>query len=281
MRGRLLTIAMGVLVGGPAGFAPVAGLAQEAPTTQAERERIFYNIANYMGMLRSDYFEGIHEVDAIATAEYWGTGTIDVGGESCRLTDYRASINYQTPGMRVNFTCTLPDGRSHHEIQVVSGRFAWNEIGEPGAGLVPGQGTADPAMDAVNERLARLWSGPQGWVKAARMGGGATQMRVEGGRLRLTYPVPMVPGGTSTATLTSNFQAERVQTRVGDTVMEWSYGAYGDHNEAGNKLDAFFPGRIVETLGGRTTLDLTLVNTDLSNIYVVMPVPESVQQAAP
>ena len=267
---------LGSLAGGP----PPTVVAQEAPTTQAERERIFYDIANYMGMLRSNYFQGVHEVEAIGTAEYWGTGTIDVDGQPCELTDYRASINYQTPGMRINFTCTRTDGQSHHEIQVVSGEYAWNEVGEPGAGLVPGHGTAVPAMGMVNERLTRLWSGPQGWVKAARMGGGTTEMTVEGGKLVLTFPIPGVPGGTARATLSDSYQAERVEARVGDTVTEWIYSDYRDHNEEGNKLDAFFAGRITEKRGDLTVLDLTILNTDISNIYVVVPVPESVREAA-
>ncbi len=280
MRTQVLTIGAMAMLGGLAGGPLVTVMAQQAPTTQVERERIFYNIANYMGMLRSDPFEGVDEVEAIATAEYWGTGTIDVGGQPCRLTDYRASINYQTPGMRVNFTCTRADGESHHEIQVVSGNFAWNEVGAPGAGLVPGQGTAVPAMDAVNERLARLWSGPQGWVKAARMGGESTKMTVEGGKMVLTFPIPVVPGGTAKATLSARYQAERVEARVGNTVTEWTYSNYGDHNEEGDKLDAFFAGRIIEKRGDVTMLDLTLVKTDISNTYVVVPVPESVRQAA-
>ena len=161
----------------------------------------------------------------------------------------------------------------------MSGNFAWNEVGEPGAGLVPGQGTAVPAMDAVNERLARLWSGPQGWVKAARIGGESTKMTVEGGKMVLTFPIPVVPGGTAKATLSARYQAERVEARVGNTVTEWTYSNYGDHNEEGDKLDAFFAGRIIEKRGDVTMLDLTLVKTDISNTYVVVPVPESVRQA--
>jgi len=277
---QILRIGAAAILGGLASGPLTTVAAQQAPTTQAERERMFYDIANYMGMLRSNYFRGVDEVEAIATAEYWGTGTVEVDGEPCRLTDYRASINYQTPGMRVNFTCTRADGDLHHEIQVVSGNFAWNEVGESGAGLVPGEGTAVPAMVAVNERLARLWSGPQGWVKAARMGGENTLMTVEGGKHVLTFPIPAVPGGTAKATLSDNYQAERVEARVGSTVTEWTYSNYADHNEEGDKLDAFFAGRIIEKRGDSTILDLTLVNTNISNNYVVMPVPQSVRQAS-
>ena len=90
----------------------------------------------------------------------------------------------------------------------------------------------------------------------------------------------MVPGGTAKATLSARYQAERVEARVGNAVTEWTYSNYGDLNEEGDKLDAFFAGRIIEKRGDVTMLDLTLVKTDISNTYVVMPVPESVRQAA-
>jgi hypothetical protein len=60
-------------------------------------------------------------------------------------------------------------------------------------------------------------------------------------------------------------------------VTEWTYSNYGDHNEADNKLDAFFAGRMVQKRGGLTLLDLTVTKTDTANPYIVMPVPESVR----
>jgi len=139
------------------------------------------------------------------------------------------------------------------------------------------QGVAAPAMGVVNERLTRLWSGPQGWVKAARMGGESTQMTVEEGKTVLTFPIPAVSGGIMKVTLSGRYQAERVETRVGNDVTEWTYSDYGDYNDEGDKLDAFFAGRIIEKRGDVTTLDLTIVRTDISNTYIVMPVPRSVR----
>lgn len=243
---------------------------------------VFYNWANHMGMIR-----GVQEVDAIATLEYLGTGTIAVAGQPCKLTSYRVTINYQTPGMRVNFACTRPDGQIHQEIQVVSGRFAWNEVGGIGAGLVPGEGSAVPAMDVLNERLIRLWSGPQGAVKAAVAGGANTKVSVVGGKTVVTYPIPGVSGAIATATLTNAggqgpctmHCAERIEVRQGNTVTEFNYSNYGDFNDPEERLDAFFAGRIIEKRGTATMLDLNVTRTNTGNLYMVMPVPPNVQKA--
>jgi hypothetical protein len=182
--------------------------------------------------------------------------------------------------MRVDVTCTRADGQAHREIQVVSGSHAWNEVGAPGAGLVPGQGTAVPAMDAVRQRLAQIWSGPQGVVKAARMGGEKTTITADGGKTVLTFPIPGVEGGTARATLSARYQTERVEVRIGQDVTEWTYSSYGDYNEPDIKLDVFFAGRMVQKRGGVTLLDLTVTKTDTANPYIVMPVPDAVRKIA-
>src|SRR5690349_12824432 len=53
-----------------------------------------------MGMLK-----GHDERDMVATLEYQGKGTIQVEGQPCNLTAYRASTNYQTYSERVQYTC--------------------------------------------------------------------------------------------------------------------------------------------------------------------------------
>jgi len=234
----------------------------------------------HMGMLR-----GIYEIDGVATLEIQkGTGTINVGGQPCTLASYRASINYQVAGMRVQYTCTRADGQMHNAIEVVSGDFAWDED-TPGAELVPGRGKATPNRAARNERLIRLWSGPQGAPKAAAMGGTSTKVATVAGKTVLTYPIPGVPGATATATLSNGPGdgpcakncAERIEVRQGSVVTEFLHSKYDDYNEEANKVAAFFPGRIVERRDGITVLDLSILETETGNLYVIMPVPESVK----
>ena len=237
----------------------------------------------HMGMLRGEY-----EVDGVATLEIQkSAGTIRVGGQPCALTNYRASINYQVSGMRVQYTCARPDGQMYRAIEVVSGQVAWDED-MPGAELVPGKGRATPNPAARNERLIRLWSGPQGAPKAAVAAGANSKVTMVGGKTVLTYPIPGVPGATATATLNAGTGdgpcakncAERIDVRQGNTLTEFIYSDYEDYNEPLNKIKAFFPGHIVEKRDGVTILDLRIVETETGNLYVIMPVPESVRKAA-
>src|SRR5438093_11990007 len=126
---------------------------------------VLFNWTSYMGMLR-----GIDEHELIVSLEYQGKGTIQVDSQPCTLTKYRVSTNYQTPGQRVQYTCTRPNGQTSSNIEVVSGQYAWNED-IAGAEIIAGKGKATPmAAAAVQERLIRLWASPQGAPKAALTG---------------------------------------------------------------------------------------------------------------
>lgn len=248
-----------------------------SPTAAAagDVQSVVFNWMWYMGMLR-----GIEEVDRVATIDIRkGTGTLQVGGQPCKLTDYGTSINYQVPGMRVQYTCTRPNGQTTKAIEVVSGQFAWDED-QVGAGLVAGHGTATPKPAALNERLIRLWAGPQGAPKAAAMGGANTKVSVEGGKAVVTFPIPGVAGATAKATLNSDNRAERVEVRQGAKITEFIYGKYADLNAPGNKVEGFFAGSIIEKQDGVIVRDVTIGETEVGNPYVVVPVPQSVQRAS-
>lgn len=259
------------------------GAAAGTPAPGGDLKTVLHDWANHMGMLR-----GVEERDMIATLEYLGTGTAAINGQPCKLTKYRVTINYQMRGMRAEIGCTRPDGQNHEEIQVVGAEYAWNEVGGPGAGLVPGKGTAVPQAEAYNERAIRFWGGPQGAVKAAMMGGANTKVGVENGKTTVTFPIPGVAGAMAKATLTSGPVdglctrncAERVEVRQGNVVTEFTYSNYADYNDPEEQLDAFFPGRITEKRGGQTLLDVTVTRTNTPNFYIVVPVPPSVRNAA-
>jgi hypothetical protein len=132
---------------------------------------VLFNWTWYMGMLR-----GIEEHELVVSLEYQGKGAIQVDGQPCTLTKYRVSTSYQTPGQRIQYTCTRPSGQTVLAIDVVSGQYAWNgDI--PGAEIIPGKGKATPMPGAAEERLIRLWASPQGAAKAALAGmGPATEL---------------------------------------------------------------------------------------------------------
>ena len=240
-----------------------------------DRESVLFNWMWYMGMLR-----GVSETESVATLELRkSTGTIRVDGQPCKLVNYRASINYQMPGMRAQYSCTKPNGQTYKAIEVVSGQSAWNED-VVGAGLVPGRGTPTPLPALATERLIRIWAGPQGAAKAAAAGGAATKVAVEGGKPVVTFPIPGVPSATGKATLNSGNMAERVEVRQGTSLTEFTYSNYADWNPPDDKVDGYFAGHIVEKHDGVTVLDITVGETHVGNLYVVMPVPESVKKAS-
>jgi hypothetical protein len=96
----------------------------------------------------------------------------------------------------------------------------------------------------------------------------------------VTYPVPGVSGAVAKATLSAQNQAERVEVTLGQVVSEFTYRDYRDWNSELNKIEAFYAGKLVEKRNGITVRDLTTIETETGNVYVVMPVPPSLRPAA-
>ena len=247
-----------------------------------------------MGMLK-----GHDERDMVATLEYQGNGTIQVDGQPCTLTKYRASTNYQTFSQRIQYTCTRPNGEMYSNIEVVSGLYAWNED-IPGAQIGPTKGNTTPMPGSVEERLVRFWASPQGAAKAAVAGTtdtfwlganpgtlfadgaatvGKTSVSWENGKPVVTFPIPGVPGAIETATLDANYRAERVVVKQGSTTTEFTYSDYQDWNNPLNKIGVLYAGKMAERRNGAVVRDLTTNVTETGNVYVVAPVPASVQTA--
>ena len=255
---------------------------------------VLFNWGWHLGMLRSD-----QERDIVASLEYQGKGTMQVGGQPCTVTKYRSSINYQTSGERIQITGTRPDGQSCSTIEVLSGAYAWNED-IPGAELIKGKGKATPMAAATRERMIRLWAGPQGALKSALAGiqdpplfavrpgtqvpadvatAGKTSVVWEGGKPVVSFPIPGVPGAAATATLDAKFMAEKVVVRDGANTTEFTYSDYRDWNNPLHPAEAFVAGRMTERRNGTVVRDITTTVTETGQMYVVMPVPASVKAA--
>jgi hypothetical protein len=152
----------------------------------------------------------------------------------------------------------------------------------------------------LQERMIRLWASPQGAPKAALAGvtdppvlganpsaivpegvatAGKTSVVWETGRPVVTFPIPGVPGAIAIATLDAKYMAERVVVKQGSTTTEFIYSDYQDWNNPLNKAEAFYPGKITERRNGAVVRDLTTVETETGQVYVVMPVPASVRAA--
>ena len=247
-----------------------------------------------MGMLR-----GHDERDMVASLEYQGKGTIQVDGQPCTLTKYRASTNYQTFSQRIQYACTKPNGEKYSNIEVVSGLYAWDED-TPGAEIGSAKGKATPMPAAVEARLIRFWASPQGAPKAAVAGTtetfwlganpgtlfadglakvGQTSVSWENGKPVVTFPIPGIPAATAAATLDAKYMTERVALKQGSTTIEFTYSDYQDWNNPLNKIGVLYAGKMVERRNGVVIRDLTTEQTETGDVYVVAPVPASVQAA--
>ena len=293
----LVIVAMSGVLG--AQFGPPPKLYTPEPGAK-DLKAVLFHWTWHMGMLR-----GVSEPEIVATLEYQGKGTMQVNGQPCTLTKYRVSTNYQTPGQRTQIECTQSNGQKYSTIETVSGEYAWNED-IPGAEIIPDKGKATPMPAALQERLIRIWASPQGAPKAAIAAaaglpmsetfaqnparlldrprptgaGAATTLSWETGQPVLTFPIPGVAGAIATATLDAKgFLAERVVVKHGSNTTEFVYGKYDDWNNPLNKIEALYAGTIVERRNGAVVRDLTTVQTETGQLYVVMPVPASVRKA--
>jgi glyoxylase-like metal-dependent hydrolase (beta-lactamase superfamily II) len=184
---------------------------------------------------------------------------------------YDASVNYQTPAMRLvqvrsqgehpprggGAQAVAADQRT---VQVVSGKFAWQEAGNQ----------AVPNAPAAEERLQRLWATPHGVVKAALAHGG----KADGNTITVS-----LDGTAYTASINAQNLVEKVSYLstnevVGDYPVEIAYTDYADFG--GVK----FPRHIVQTEDGFPTFDITVAEVK-PNAAVAIDVPANVQNAPP
>jgi hypothetical protein len=255
--------------------------------------------AEAVGLARWSGVGGQHlpEVDVVNTMELWASGTSYGLGQPYKPgepwpafnTEFHVALGYNPPAMRLEMTCTNIGASGQagaapvHIIQVLRENYAWDES-EIGAGLVPGKGTATPAMAAANNRLLRLWILPYGVIKAALAAGDKTKVSSDNGATVLTFPL----GGQLAdvmvkATLDAQNLVARVDTRTDNPahsamLTETEYSDYADHGEIATDIKS--PGHIVHKQGGHPVLDIHVKMWDANNPYLVFPVPENVKKAA-
>ena len=243
-----------------------------------DRATLLREIGIAHGMLR-----GLQYNDATTTAQYQASGTQYIVGQSfkpgapwpaAKLTKYKVWVNYAVPGIRIDLERTNPDGIGQRQILVVGGNRAWNEV------MLPG-GPATPAIGQERDRAVQIWMLPQGVVKAARMAGEKLVVGMDGGKLTLTFPLPAPSSNyIEKVRLDARKLVEHVEVMVdnpvlGDTKLEADYDNYKDPDLS----DIPFPFHIVQKLGGFPILDLAVTNARMYNPYVVIPIPDNVEQA--
>jgi len=269
-------------------IAAIVGLGLQSAGAQGalDRGKVLRAAADALGMVRwADIGNGatrLPGVDVVNTMEFQGSGTSYNSGQPVK-TEYHVALGYNPAAMRVEMTRTGPAGGApQHTIQTVRETYAWDES-ETGGGLVPGKGTATPAVGAVKDRLLQLWTLPYGVVKAALAAGEKTTVSTEGGATVITFPLSgQLAGITVKATLDSKNFVTRVETRPGDPALanlatETEYSDYADRGEVLTDIQS--PGHIVRRQGGRLTLDIQVKMWEANDPYLVFPVPANVRTA--
>jgi glyoxylase-like metal-dependent hydrolase (beta-lactamase superfamily II) len=290
MRTVLAAAAIALSAMAATGEQTATGSAARTAETPAppDRATLLREVGIAHGMLR-----GLQYNDATTTAQYQATGTQYIVGQAfkpgapwpaAKLTKYNVWVNYAVPGIRIDLERTNPEGMvqgggglpfaaPQRQIIVVGGSRAWNETMMPG-------GPATPAIGQERDRAVQIWMLPHGAVKAARMAGDKLTVGMEGGKLTLTFPLPAPSSNyTEKVRLDSRKLVEHVEVMVdnpvlGDTKLEADYDSYKDPDLS----DIPFPFHIVQKLGGFPILDITVTNARMYNPYVVVPVPDSVEQ---
>src|SRR3989442_10748871 len=132
-------------------IAAVAALAIQSAGAQStlDRAKVLRAAADALGMARwSDIGAGaprLPPIDVVNTMEFQGGGTSYSSGRAFE-TVYKVALGYNPAAMRVEMTRTGSGGGApQHTIQTVRENYAWDKS-EMGGGLVPGKGTATPAM---------------------------------------------------------------------------------------------------------------------------------------
>ena len=181
--------------------------------------------ADALGMIRSQQLGDGRKprLDLTNSMEFWASGT--------PFTDYHVAFSFNPPGMRIELT--NPNGNPPHAIEVVAGKYAWNES-ELGAGLEPGKGTATPVMMMDKVRLLRLWVLPYGVVKAALAAGSEAKVSSESGSVVLTFPLKdELSGVTVKATLDAKNLITKVETQgPANLTTETDYSEYADREKS-------------------------------------------------
>jgi hypothetical protein len=177
-------------------------------------------------------------------------------------------VSYHQAAARLIIDRVDADGSKVHAIEVVDGRYAWDEQ-TPGVGGVP-------AMQSVATRARDIWLTPQGFIYQVEQAG---PQRVKIGKRdgKTTLSVT-IDGEPVTATLGADHRPESIEARIkdrelGDTTLTVEYSGYKDFDYYG----IFFPSRIVAKLGGHLALDVT-VTSFLTHTYFLFPKPDAIAQ---
>src|SRR5262249_38606408 len=99
------------------------------------------------------------------------------------------------------------------------------------------------------------------------------------GKAVVTFPIPGVPGANGGATPTAGPMTEKGGGTPGGAATEITFSNYPDSDTPLNKDEILYPGKVTERKNGAAVRDLTTDVTETGAVYVVAPVPPTVQKA--
>jgi hypothetical protein len=230
---------------------------------------VVFEAADALGMVRGlgeDVFDAVNriefKIDGVAYAPAHG------GWKEIKIPSATMQISYHQAASRLILDAVEADGTKVHAIQVVDGRYAWDEK-TPGVGGVP-------AMQTVATRARDIWLTPQGFIYQVEQAG--PQHVKIGKRDGKTTLSVTIDGEPVTATLGADHRPERIEAKIkdrelGTTTLAIEYSGYKDFDYYG----ILFPSHIVAKLGGHVALDVN-VSSFLTHTYFLFPKPDSIAQ---
>jgi hypothetical protein len=230
---------------------------------------VVFQAADALGMVRGlgeDVFDAVNRIEfniqGKAYAPSHGTW------KEIKIPSATMQISYHQAASRLIIDRVGADGTKVHAIEVVDGKYAWDET-TPGVGGVP-------AMQTVATRARDIWLTPQGFIyQVEQAGPKGVKIGKRNGKTTLSV---IVDGEPVTATLGADHRPELIEAHIKDrelgaTTLTIEYSGYKDFDYYG----IFFPSHILAKLGGHTALDVT-VTSFLTHTYFLFPKPDSIAQ---
>lgn len=217
---------------------------------------------------------GLTQVQFSATGgnhAYGQAWKADMPWPAFKIFAYTATVDYAVPAMRIDLQRANPDTTPvrgggglpllapQQQIQVVSGKVAWNLVPSPTGGAP----TVQPQPAAVSDRTLLLWTlTPQGVIKAAM----ANNATVAGRVISFKIGDTAVKASVGAGNLITSVRATADAAVLGDVTVETTFSGYEETR--GVK----FPTRIVQKQGGFPILDLTVTAVrPQSNVTIDVP----------
>jgi glyoxylase-like metal-dependent hydrolase (beta-lactamase superfamily II) len=171
---------------------------------------------------------------------------------------YGAVIDFDKVGERVQLTRSqTPDGRARPAP--VEQKLEWSVLGDTAWNVAPAQGAAPGAAPvataapaAVEERIADIWTTPQGFLKAA-LANGATS-KANGADVEIAFTLG---NHRYVGTIGADNHVASIRTWIdspvlGDTLLETTFSDYKDFG------GLQFPTQIHRSAGGHETLHIAV-----------------------